>query len=462
MLKKKERKSFYFSRWKILKNMERNFTYLGILSKSLLAYNTFKYNFYRNKVKFASMYRLNNPSVLSFFKLKILNYLKTLHTFNFNFLFQRFLRINSIFTRYNRENLRTRRYNRQCLRFDQKRRFRHLTSEAKLLLLYNPYKETNYVNQIKSSSNLFQFYKSFLIINNEKVEFNNPLRAYTTITKDLDRNKTSSELLKLLKFYSACYKKLNKLRYYYKFKLNFLNDLSFNQSSRDCYYYGYSSLQSENKPVDYFKDNSYFRDYSCLFFDYYHKSKFGLNYYKYNYYNINYYAFFKKISKFNLRREWYLNRISDKTESKDLESMYNQDYFDYNYQDFDYLCVMRKLFKKRRIQKIGISNLFTVGNLYINVSFANKFWAYTKINLRYPSYFYITYKITQKRRFNLYYFNTNFNTLENTIVNNFYVFWLRFFSLYNKYFYFYIKNRPYKNSLFCKKYAKTKKIYFWS
>ena len=241
-------------------------------------------------------------------------------------------------------------------------------------------------------------------------------------------------------------------KYFYKNILNY-NELQFINISFNKYNNYITNIKNINLKVVKESLNLYNTNY---FFNNYSISVFRLNTLIYRYY----YPYFFR---------WeYLKKL-DNDNSRELivkkkNLTLNKEIIKNIQKNLCYISLRIKAFniyKKHKIAIKGVSNYLLIGNYKLKTLFIDRFWSYSKANFNYPTFFYLN-NLSQK--FNLYNAMSIDLLAKNKSINiiNYFYYFIRIFSLYQKYFFSFYKNDFVNEKLLFLKYDSNKKKIFWN
>jgi len=505
-IKKSDKYTFLYIVWKILKNLERNYIYLKFLNKAKNNYSSFRYFFFKDKLKYKKLFNLNNYSFISFFKVMSKMFRHTYLLKTTNFIFNRLIRIKSYFKKNIRGNKIIRRKNWKCLKWNKQHKFDHLTSYEKASLLFESYDSSKYLQPFSINPKKLTYYKRFISnsnvnnnflwikknkykiifmysklkkllakVGNLKIKrlylFSKILNKYKNFFLNLKKNLFNKQfffrfiknnkhfiwLTKFINLYSLCFPKLNFFKHLLKYKY-FNTDLNFNQGSKNFYFFEYLPILNN---IEFFSNISIKQEkiLNKLFFKYNHKSFFKLNY-NIEYYNLNYFFRFKYLKRLTIKKIKRLYFLIKYIKLHGYKLWFNLKFLNLYKNQLKKNYILEKIHDKYKIRIKGVRYFIKLGKNLLNLSVADEYWKYTKLAFKYPDYFYFTLKKYNNNYelLNIKIFDYKLN-IKNTYYT--YLFTLRFFYLYQYYF------KPISNFKYLqlkywgKTYTKQYKIYYW-
>lgn len=246
--------------------------------------------------------------------------------------------------------------------------------------------------------------------------------------------------------------KINKIRYYYKNILNY-NELQFLNTPFNKYNNYIINIRNVTSKLGKFSLNSYNANY---FFNNYALSVFRLNTLIYRYYYPYFFRweYLKKLDNYNSSELLLKNRnlILNKEIIRNIKK--NLIYISLRIKAFN-------IYKKHKIAIKGVSNYFLIGNNKLKTLFIDRFWSYSKVNFNYPYFFYLN---NLNNKFNLYNLISIDLFAKNKSINiiNYFFYFIRIFSIYQKYFFSFYRNDFLNEKLLYLKYDSNKKRIFWN
>lgn len=505
-IKKWNKSKFLYCVWKILKKMERNHQYLNYFEKAKTHYSSFRFFFFKEKLLYKKIFKLNNYSFISFFKVMSTMFRKTFLFSDTNFIFNKLNAITTFFKKHIRENKIIRRRNWKLLKFNKQHRFDHLTSYEKADLLFDPYDSGKYLKLFGIDPKKLKYYKNFVsnsyskksffwikknkfkilffysklkklakksgVLLIKKPQLNSLFLSNKYFIKNMKKylfhknfyyrfikyNKHFIWLKKCLNLYSLCYPKLSFFRHLLKFK--YLNtDLDFNNSSNNIYFFEYLPILNN---IDFFNNVSVKNNLLLdkLFFKYNHKSSSKLNY-SFRYYSLNYffrYNYIYQIAEKKSNRLFYLIRFII---WRGYYLWFNVNFLEHYQTTLLKTEFLTTIYDKYIIRIKGIKNFVEIGQNMINLSFADQYWKYTKKVFKYPDYFYFSFENNNNYYdyFNIFVFDKS-SYAKNLYFS--YIFTLRYFYLYQSFFSLKKDDRYLQPKLLGRVYTPHYKIYYWS
>jgi len=434
---------YCLKRWKVLKSIQRNYLYIEFLNKAIKSYNFFKQIFGKKE---NNIFRNNFNKVIYFFNILTIEYKKTFFLDIKSFKYNRLLILPKYFAKILKKNKKKRDWILKKIskkvkvflfiknkkNYKGRKKYRKIITYKRTIL--KPYSEVRYFgNKYKLSYKKNKYLK---ILNRQKGTYS-PHRLLTL-------NNYLTNLSKLNK-------KINKVSYLFKNVINF-SDLKFIHTPLTKFNENFASSKLSSIEHNYLNNHDL-----MLFFSKYTYSVYRLNLLINRYY----YPYFFRWNLFNNLDNNNLSKLLKETRKiiqLEANLQYNNNLSRKIKVNSNYIFLRKRshrIYKKQVISDKGISNYFLVGNYNYKTIFIDRFWIYSKSNFLYPSFFYLNKSL-----------NKNLSLVKKTKTENkkysYFLFSVRFFSLYHKFFYsFYLDSLPWSSFLFIK-YDTTQKRIFWN